>query len=648
MTHTARKPSFPGLAVWAAPALLGLMLSGCVAPRVSEKPITGEPAPSAEVAEKALREGEFILAAHEYERLAQTSEGADRQRHLMSAVEALLKAGQLREARQKLEGVSIAGRDSALVARKQIVVARLLMGQGEHEKAARQLTETLSLGSIGPALSADLYGTRAQVELALNNPFGAARNLIAREQFITGPENIAANQMQLWKIIESQKRSRLTAELNMTRDPVLSGWLDLAVAATDNTYNPAGLNSAIGNWKKAYPRHPVGEALLASLASKSPRLTSRFEQVALLLPLTSPHAAAASAVHDGFLAMQAANNDPDKPRVTVYDIGSDGMQAPAFYEQAVREGAQIVIGPLGREAADALARKGVLSVPTLLLSHTDEAIPGAGSYVFQFGLPPEQEARQVAERAYLDGHRQTAVLYPKDPWGERMQTAFVTHWQRLGGTVLATEAYENPKGDYSESIKKLLNIVQSEQRKDALQTSLRQKLQFEPRPRQDLDFIFLAADPKRGRLIKPQLNFYHASRVPVYATSHIFSGKGDPVQDLDLDGVLFADMPWMLIGDGQLQLLREKLQREWPHAQSDLDRLYALGVDSYAFLPHLSRVSTDPAARFTGVTSALSLDTRGRVQRGLVWAQFRKGLPKLVDGQSRPKHPLGVESTSGG
>lgn len=648
MNRVVRKQHAFGPRAWLTAVALSAWLAGCVTPQPAERAAPGEPAPSAEVAEKAELDGEFVLAAREYERLALTAQGANRRNLMMRAVEALLKAGQWREARHKLEGVSVAGFDVSITARKRLLEARILMLQGEHEKAARQLTETLAIRQLNPMLTAEIYGTRAQAELALNNPFGAVRNLIAREQYISGQETIAANQLQLWKILETQKRSVLASELSIARDAVLAGWLELALAAADNTYNPVGLSAAIESWKKIYPKHPATGNLLATLASKAPRLTSRFAHVALLLPLTSNHSAAAEAVRDGFLAMHAANHDPDKPAVKVYDTGTDVQQAPAVYEQAVSDGAQIVIGPLGREATDAILKKGALAAPTLMLSHTDENVAGAGSYVFQFGLPPEQEARQVAERAYLDGHRHSAVLYPKGPWGERMQAAFVAHWQRLGGVVLASEDYDNPKGDYSESIKKLLNIAQSEQRKDSLQARLKQKLQFEPRPRQDIDFIFLAADPKRGRLIKPQLNFYHAARVPVYATSHIFSGKGDPVQDVDLDGVLFADMPWMLVSDGRLQLLRETLQRDWPHAQSDLDRLYALGVDSYAILPHLARISADPSARFTGVTSALSLDRQGRLQRGLVWAQFKKGVPKLVDGQARPRGQFEVESTSGG
>src|SRR6185369_12715991 len=148
------------------------------------------------------------------------------------------------------------------------------------------------------------------------------------------------------------------------------------------------------------------------------------------------------------------------------------------------------------------------------------------------------------------------------------------------------------------------------------------------RPRQDLDFIFLAADARQGRLIKPQLNFFKAGRVPVYSTSHIFTGKPDPLHDGDLDGIVFGDMPWMLLSDSKIQQLRQNLQHNWPNAYSDLDRLYALGMDSYAILPHLGRISLEAGTRFNGVTSGLSLDRSGKLQRSLTWARFSKGVPK--------------------
>jgi hypothetical protein len=628
--------------------LLAALLSACETPRVGMAPAAPEAAVSTEVAEKAERDGEFVLAAREYERLAEIAPGAQRQDLLLRAVHALIKAGELREARHRLGQVSVAGLEPSFAARKQMLEARLLMLDGKHERAIRQLNDALAARNLNPTLIAEMLAARAQAELALDNAVGAVRNLISREQYIAGKEAIAENRLQIWKTLEGLKRERLSAELSIARDPVLAGWIELALAVADAADNPAVLEAGIERWKQAYAKHPAAETILPTLLDKMPRLAGHFERIALLLPLGSPYGTAAAAVRDGFLAMRDAVPQAERPSVKVYDIGADPAQAPSFYEQAVKDGAQIVIGPLGREATDAIVRQGGFAVPTLLLSHTDESITGAGRYVFQFGLPPEQEARQVAERAYLDGHRDAAVLYPKDAWGERMQQAFVDHWQKLGGVVLAAQSYDNPRGDFSDSIKRLLNIEQSEARKELLEKKLKQKLQFEARARQDVDFVFLAADARHGRLIKPQLNFYRAARVPVYATSHIYTGRNDPVRDVDLDGVLFADMPWMLVNDGNIPKLRERLQHDWPNALTDLDRLYALGVDSYAILPHLGRISADSTARFSGVTSALSLDRQGRLQRHLVWAQFKKGVPRLVDTYQKYRGHLEVEPATGG
>jgi len=171
----------------------------------------------------------------------------------------------------------------------------------------------------------------------------------------------------------------------------------------------------------------------------------------------------------------------------------------------VVDGAQLVIGPLGRAAVEQVVRKTDLSIPALLLSHIQEDSEPLPGHIFQFGLPPEQEARQAAERAYLDGHRQAAVLYAESDWGKRMLNAFVAHWQQLGGILLTSVPYNPSDSDYSRSIKQLLNISQSEARKRALRARLGLKLKFQARRREDVDLIFLAADAKRGRLLKPQL-----------------------------------------------------------------------------------------------------------------------------------------------
>ncbi len=627
----------------AIPIICAAILAGCETARVAPT----LPPVSTEAAETAERNGEYLLAAREYTRLAEIAVPPQKQDFQLRSVAALHKAGQLREARAQIDLINVTQLDASFLARKRVLQARIFITEGAFEKGIRQLDEASRLRNLSPALLSDINSVRAQAELALGNPIGAVQNLINREQYIVVKEAVNENQQQLWKILVSMPRARLANELNIARDRVLSGWIELALIAVENAGQRLQLNAAVEQWKKTHPGHPAGEAVFSTLMGPTPGISGRIERIALLLPLTSGYAVAAQAVREGFMGMDAANADPDKPKIKIYDTGPDPAKAPEFYDQAITDGAQFVVGPLGREAAEAIMRRASIKVPTLMLNHTDEDPGSASKYLFEFGLPPEQEARQVAERAYLDGHRQAAVLYPNTPWGERMMTAWAEHWQRLGGVVVSRQSYNEGDVDYSVSIKSLLNINQSEARKSQIETIVKNKLQFDSRAREDIDFIFLAADAKRGRLIKPQLNFYHAARVPVYSTSHIFTGAGDAVRDVDLDGILFGDMPWMLVGDGKIQELRQALQRNWPYVHSDLDRLYALGVDSYAILPHLSRISMESGARFSGVTSGLSLDRAGRLQRQLLWARFNRGVPQLVDTFLKHKGQFEIENDTG-
>ncbi len=608
-----------------------LALAACAgAPtRPEAPPVTGD---AAAEAQKAERTGEYVRAAQEYERAAAESrEQRERLALQLKAVETLLKAGQVNEARLKIRGIDSARLEPALHAQKLVLEAQIASLAGQDEEAMQLLDEVQRMRNLDPALIARMYRVRADAELGLGDAIGAVKNLIVREQYLVGKDAIANNQLQLWKILTTLPRATLKRERHTAVDPVLVGWLELAIVAVENAGRPALLSKATAAWRRAHPSHPVADALLDTLASAKPGLVGRIERVAVLVPLDSNYRVAAEAVLAGVRAMDAANADPDKPQVLIYDIGEDPRRATEVYAQAANDGAQLVIGPLGREAVEHLVRHARLNVPTLLLSHAqenDEPLPG---HIFQFGLPPEQEAIQAAERAYLDGHRQAAVLYADNPWGERMLTAFTTHWQQLGGIVLTTAAYRPSETDHSAAVKQLLNINQSEARRGLLEAKLGAKVEFQARRREDIDLIFLTADAKSGRLLKPQLDYHHALGIPVYATSHIFSGRQDQLHDKDLDGVIFGDMPWMLVRDGKMQELRQRLQNDWPYAGTELDRLFALGIDSYAIIPHLSRISSENAVRFNGVTSSLSLGHDGRLHRQLLWARFRDGLPELLD-----------------
>ena len=624
-----------------------LAVSACET-RPPQRPELARPEPAAvslSNAEQAEQTGEYVVAAREYEGLAKQAAAPQRQHYELKAVDALIKAGQAREARDKLRAIDITKLDASFLARKRIHEAQLAALEGRPDEALRLLAQAEKTPHLNPALLAEIYRVRAQAEIAIEHPLTAAKSLIAREKYIAARAEVTGNQQLLWQVLTTLTRAQIEQEQQSTRDLALSGWLSMAMAALENAGNPTALDNALDNWRKSHPGHPATEDFLKTIVRPRPGQIGRVEKIALLLPLTSDYAQAAAAVRDGFLAMDAANRNPDKPKVSVIDIGTDPKQAIAAYDAAVKDGVQLIVGPLGLEAVDNIVKKTGLDAPTLLLSHATDEIDSSKT-VFQFGLTPEQEAIQAAERAWLDGRRQAALLYPNTALGRRLQTAFVSAWQRLGGIVVSEQEYLSDQSDYTDPVKRLLNIVQSEARKERIETVAKTKLKFEARPREDIDFIFLAADARHARLIKPMLNYHRASRVPVYATSYVFTGRGDPSLDADLNGILFGDMPWMLVGDGRVAELRAALQPNWPNAHSGLDRLFALGVDAYAVIPHLNRLNSENAVRFDGVTSGLSLARGGRLHRQLLWAQFRKGVPVLVDTFLRHKDQFDIDSVA--
>jgi outer membrane PBP1 activator LpoA protein len=169
----------------------------------------------------------------------------------------------------------------------------------------------------------------------------------------------------------------------------------------------------------------------------------------------------------------------------------------------------------------------------------------------------------------------------------------------------------------------------------------RRDIKFEPRRRQDIDFIFMAARPRQARLIVPQIRFHHGGGVPIYATSHAWNGVRDPSADRDMNGIIICDSPWTLSAAKKPDSLYQLLTRYWPKALQSHLRLYALGIDAYNIVPYLGWLRKEPYERFSGESGSLYVDQQGRVLRRLQWAMFRRGIAQLI------KQPVSVKNTPG-
>ena len=163
-------------------------------------------------------------------------------------------------------------------------------------------------------------------------------------------------------------------------------------------------------------------------------------------------------------------------------------------------------------------------------------------------------------------------------------------------------------------------------RHERLAVNLGQKLHFEPRRREDVDFIFIAATAKNGIRIRPQLKYEGAGSIATYATSRIF--EVGSTNNSDLDGIMFPDIPWLIEPDTTARELQETLAQYWAGQADRHSRFYAMGYDTYRLIPFLNGEARSVLAPLAGMTGQLHMDDNRRIHRTLSWARIERG--KLV------------------
>jgi hypothetical protein len=548
-----------------------------------------------------------------------------RQAAYLDAAEKLTDAQRLQEAEAVLDKVDVEGLAPVLSIRKPLLQSEIYFQRNELDRALRFVNRSLRVRNIDPVYIARGLDLKARIELRQGRPLEAAKAWIQRYRYLTDAALVADNHDRTWHALGQLNQLELQLATQPGTDDELRGWLDLAILFLEFDADRHGLRTAVTQWSNANRFHPAAEYSASLLG---PARAPGIGHVALLLPLSSNFGSAAQTVYTGFDAAHYTDSDPNRPQVVFYDVGGEPALAGNYVGVAASDGADVIVGPLGKASVNALLQSRPPERPIVLLGSASEelALPSGSGY--QFDLAPEPEARQVAEFMFDSGHRRIGVLYPDDEWGQRIQGAFVGHWQRLGGSLAETRSYPPASDDYTASIKNLFNLTESENRKSFLELKSGVNLDFEARRRRDIDALFVAARPEEARLLNPQINFFRGHDLPVYSTSHVYTGTPDAIEDTDLDGVIFPAMPWLLNNTARVNSLKAKLS-DAGYSKVSTD-LFAFGFDAY----QLALLVADPGlaggTRLKGMTSELIIEQDGGVHRRMVWGQFKDGVPVRI------------------
>jgi len=553
---------------------------------------------------------------------------ADRQNHsdristYLDVAQALLDADEIDWARNTMAQLSPLSVPDNQYIRYTVISSALLLAQGQPFQAKAVLWQD-RLQTIAEKSPSDEVVELQEMRAQLLHRLGEYRQSVDERlklhlRIKEGSEQSALNQQALWQTLMELPFADLKLEGQIHNEMLAKGWYTLAALSKNNQTNLRQQIHAVESWMFSWPEHPASLALPADLQLLKQLAEDKPDHIAILLPYSGRFKAAATAIQDGMMAAyyDASTQDDVLPDLRIYDTSSNDINT--LYDEAVLNGAELVIGPLEQKKIIELALRPELPVPTLALNRiSDDLVFTHG--LFQFGLPLEDEAEQVAEQAWKDGHRRAMILAPASAGGDRSVKSFNDKWTELGGEITNDYRYKNQSG-YSNLIKAAVKIEESEQRKNRVRSIIGKRVEFEPRRRKDIDFIFLYSQASQARQLKPILAFHYAGDVPVYAIKDIYNGQVNTKRDKDLNEIRFTTLPWLFE-----QELPEKRAISHYIPSTNYQFLYALGVDAYHIHPRLRQLMEVKQAHFYGTTGKLSLDGQQKIRREQIWAKFING-----------------------
>jgi ABC-type branched-subunit amino acid transport system substrate-binding protein len=163
-------------------------------------------------------------------------------------------------------------------------------------------------------------------------------------------------------------------------------------------------------------------------------------KVGLLLPLSASGnagVAAQSMKNAGEMALAEFQNP--NIQLLIKDDGGNPQGAQQGAQQALDEGAEVVLGPLFATSVPATAQvaRG-RSVPCIAFS-TDSTIAGRG--VFLLSFLPESDVNRIVDYSVSIGKKSFAALLPENAYGNVVEGAFKQAVGRKSGRIVALEKY---------------------------------------------------------------------------------------------------------------------------------------------------------------------------------------------------------------
>ena len=212
-----------------------------------------------------------------------------------------------------------------------------------------------------------------------------------------------------------------------------------------------------------------GDSLTASQAAPNPpeggaSIGTGQVKAALILPLSANgNAGAAGSSMRSAAEMALAEFNVTELQLLIKDDGGNAPGARQVAQQALDEGAEIVLGPIFAHSVSPVGQvaRG-RNVPVIAFS-TDANVATRGVYLLSF--LPESDVDRVVSYAMSQGKKSFAAAIPDNAYGSVAEAAFQQSVARRGGRVVALERYPADRSQMQAAVR---TVAQAATRADAI------------------------------------------------------------------------------------------------------------------------------------------------------------------------------------
>ncbi|MBO1923684.1 penicillin-binding protein activator [Thiomicrorhabdus sp. 6S3-12] len=334
--------------------------------------------------------------------------------------------------------------------------------------------------------------------------------------------------------------------------------------------------------------------LLPKLLSQLPP-EEEIRNVAVFLPMQSKFKPVAEQIQNGILKAYYRNENLNrKLRLNFYD-STDITQVSSLYFQAKQEGADVIIGPLRKNAVEQLQGFDDRNIVAL------NTIDGITSFT-QFSLKSSDKIQQLAEGFAQQQYRMLGILNSDEKENALNAALLASVWNQPPQQSLVQVSYSDEKPELRKAFDQLVNASNSIERKNTLRWTIGEKVEFYPRVREDLNAIVVFDSANRLAVINPQKGLY-LLKTPVYTATELNQQNLKALKNNhDLKEVELLTQP--------VTLNPEDLQGTFE----------AFGWDSLQVAANLPKLKKGACLSNTKTGYLRIVDNQ--VQQTLVWAKF--------------------------